>query len=358
MNRFIPSISLLFLFILGQSDSVSVSKFPEEGIEYKLNTLSGLITDSITGQPIEEVYINLYTGNKVLKHTLLSDENGYFSKDNIGYLWKPKVHLSIDNYKDKSFRLDPALLDSNNNIRINSEIVPIPLNERVQNLERSTLTKRAETFFIIGNVFYNYLSKDYVEKIIIASAEAIELQQKNIVMRVNNKMYDVSKCYVPQNGRYENLSYILHSLLKDPIFEKSKLPIYLSESLLDPSVIFGSVIDLKTNRPITGAEIILTESVINYSDHQPVSNQIFSMANYNNRKKQSSTINKKQKYDTYKRRVSDQNGQFAFTIDNPGSYELDIRPPAGYKQKRIGKPNIIVQYGKGGWYQSNFYLEP
>jgi len=358
MFRFITLVLLSSSFLIGQSEIISASKFPEEGIEFKLNTLTGLVTDSITGQPIEDVYVNIYTGNKILKHTLISDENGYFSKNNIGYLWKPKIHMSADLYKEKSFSLDPSLLDSSSNIRINPEIVPVPDNERVQNLEKSTLKARAETFFIKGNIFYNYINQNYAERVIISSAKAIELRPKHIAMRINNKMYDVTKCYVPQDGRYENLSYILHSLLDEPVFKNSKYPIYLSESLLDPTVIFGTVFNSITNGPITGAEIILTESTIDHLNNFNSSNQIISMDRYNSRKKNVKQSYGKQKYNTYKRRVSDQSGRFAFIINNPGTYELDIRPPEGLKQNRIGNSNIVVQYGRGGWYQSNFYLEP
>ena len=41
-------------------------------------------------------------------------------------------------------------------------------------------------------------------------------------MKVNDTHYDVARCYVPQEGKYENLSFIMKSLLADPIFEKSK----------------------------------------------------------------------------------------------------------------------------------------
>ena len=169
MFRFITFVLLSSSFLIGQSGILSASKFPEEGVEFKLHTLTGLVTDSITGQPIEDVYVNIYTGNKILKHTLISDENGYFSKDNIGYLWKPKIQMSADQYKEKSFSLDPSLLDSNSNIRINPEIVPIPDNQRVQNLEKSTLKARAETFFIKGNIFYNYINRNYAERVIIST---------------------------------------------------------------------------------------------------------------------------------------------------------------------------------------------
>ena len=82
------------------------------------------------------------------------------------------------------------------------------------------------------------------------------------------------------------------------------------------------------------------------------------MASFNNMQNESKPIIRKQKFSTYKRRVSDQNGEFAFTINSPATYELEVRTPKNLKQNRIGKSHIVVQYGKGGWYKSNFYLKP
>ena len=49
-------------------------------------------------------------------------------------------------------------------------------------------------------------------------------------MKVNDTHYDVARCYVPQEGKYENLSFIMKSLLSDPIFENSKNPLYLDQN--------------------------------------------------------------------------------------------------------------------------------
>ncbi len=352
MIRFFLYISLFSTSLMAQ---------PDEGIEFKLNTLSGVITDSITSENLMDVNIDIFTGNKVLKHSLLSDDNGYFIKDNIGYLWKPKIRLKLHNFKTKVLRLDPKLLDNENNISINIEMIPLPTNDRVLDLERSTLSKRAEIFFIKGNVFYNRLNAIKAKQIIINSVEAIETKSKYLEMKINGIMYDISKCYVPQEGKYENLSYILKSLLDEPIFENSGYPIYLPENLLEPSVIFGSIIDKDKNSPITGVEIILTQSLIdNVSNSDHDSLEIISMSsffNINDDNNKNIPIGKTQ-YDTYKRRVSDQNGQFAFTVDKPAIYQLKIKPHSHYHKVTFGTTNIIVKYGRGGWYQSDFYLEP
>ena len=160
---------LLYLFlnniIFSQSDVRELP--PDKGVEFKLNSLSGKVFDESTNEPVEDVNIELYTGNKVLKHSLLTNQMGLFTKDNIGYLWKPRIQLSLENYKMKTIPLLPEFLDSLGNIYIENSIEPLPENERVPPLERSTLTKRAEIFFIKGNLFYYYENKRSAKKIII-----------------------------------------------------------------------------------------------------------------------------------------------------------------------------------------------
>ena len=56
-------------------------------------------------------------------------------KGNIGYLWKPRIQLSIENYKMKTIPLLPDFLDSLGNIYVENSIEPLPLNERVPPLE-------------------------------------------------------------------------------------------------------------------------------------------------------------------------------------------------------------------------------
>ncbi len=293
---------------------------PKEGVEFKLNTISGIILDSLSSEPLMDVDVDIFTGNGVLKHSTITDENGFYTKNIVGYLWKPKIRFSMHNYKTKKFSLNPKHLDKKNNMTVNSYILPVPENQRIPDLTKSTITKRAETFFIVGNIFYNLIDKNNAERIIISSAKAIEPRDGFILMKINDLHYDVARCYVPQEGKYENLSYILKSLLNEPIFEKSGNPIYLSENYLDPSIIYGKVINISNGMPVMGAEVILT--------------------------------------DPFKRRISDENGQYAFQVDKPGNYNLTINPPPYYKKTNVSIPTILMKYGKGGWYKSNFYVRP
>ena len=293
---------------------------PKEGVEFKLNTISGYVIDSLSSKPIMDVNVDIYTGSGVLKHSTITDEFGYYEKPIVGYLWKPKIKFSLHNYYKKAIRLNPATLDSNLNMSVNVMMLPVPKEKRIPDLTKSTITKRAETFFIIGNVFYYLIDQNNADRIIIKTAEALETAPGFVIMKVNDRHYDVGRCYVPQEGKYENLSFIMKSLLADPIFEKSKHPLYLDQGLLEPSVIYGYVMNILTGNPVMGAEIIINEP--------------------------------------FKRRISDENGKFAFHINDSGRYDIVMNPPPRFERVTFAKPEIIINQRRGGWFKSNFYVRP
>ena len=293
---------------------------PKEGVEFKLNTISGYVIDSLSSKPIMDVNVDIYTGSGVLKHSTITDEFGYYEKPIVGYLWKPKVKFSLHNYYKKALRLNPDILDSNLNMSVNVMMLPVPEEKRIPDLTKSTITKRAETFFIIGNVFYYLNHQNNADRIIIKTAEALETAPGFVIMKVNDRHYDIARCYVPQEGKYENLSFIMKSLLADPIFEKSKHPLYLDQGLLEPSVIYGYVMNILTGDPVMGAEIIINEP--------------------------------------FKRRISDENGKFAFHINDSGRYDIVMNPPPRFERVTFARPEIIINQGRGGWFKSNFYVRP
>ena len=293
---------------------------PKEGVEFKLNTISGYVIDSLSSKPIMDVNVDIYTGSGVLKHSTITDEFGYYEKPVVGYLWKPKIKFSLHNYYKKVLRLDPATLDSNLNMSVNVMMLPVPEEKRIPDLTKSTITNRAETFFIIGNVFYYLTDQNNADRIIIKTAEALETAPGFVIMKVNGRHYDIARCYAPQEGKYENLSFIMKSLLADPIFEKSKNPIYLDQELLDPSVIYGYVMNILTGDPVMGAEIIISEP--------------------------------------FKRRISDENGKFAFHINDSGRYDIIMNPPPRFERVTFARPEIIINQGRGGWFKSDFYVRP
>ncbi len=309
MKILLKSSFLMLSFIMSQ---------PKEQIEFQLNTISGVIFNAADSTPLMDLKVEILAGNNILKDSTFTDENGYYRMENVGFLWKPKMRFSLQNFQTKLYKLDPEKLDSLNDMLIGDVVFPVPDEEQIPELKRSTIKSRAEIFFIKHNVFYNLKDNQSAERVVIDTCIAIETDPGFIVVKVNDIIYDVARCYVPQEGKYENLSYILKSLLTEPIFEKSGNPKFLPDRLLEPNVLFGSIIDFKSGETIMGTEVYI-----------PALRQ---------------------------RRISDENGKFAFTIDKPGIYEILLDPLVNKTSKKMGKSYIIIKTNRGGWYKSNQYL--
>lgn len=309
MKILLKSSLLVLSFIMSQ---------PKEQIEFQLNTISGVIFNAADSTPLMDLKVEILAGNNILKDSTFTDENGYYRMENVGFLWKPKMRFSLQNFQTKLYKLDPEKLDSLNDMLIGEVVFPVPDEDQIPELKRSTIKSRAEMFFIKHNVFYNLKNNQSAERIVIDTCIAIETDPGFIVIKINDIIYDVARCYVPQEGKYENLSYILKSLLTEPIFEKSGNPKFLPDRLLEPNVLFGSIIDFKSGETIMGTEVYI-----------PALRQ---------------------------RRISDEDGKFAFTIDKPGIYEILLDPLVNKTSKKMGKSYIIIKTNKGGWYKSNQYL--
>ena len=169
---------------------------PKEGVEFRVNTITGFVIDSVSNKPVMDVNVDIYTGNGILKHSTVTDEFGSYKRPIVGYLWKPKIRFTLHNYYIKQFRLNPEDLDSLANMTVNALIIPVPENKRIPDLEESTITNRAETFFIEGNIFYNLINTMHAERIIIKEAQALESSPGFILMNVNGTHYDIARCYV------------------------------------------------------------------------------------------------------------------------------------------------------------------
>lgn len=311
------------LFIIILIIGTTLSAQPKETIEFQLNTISGQVLDILDQAPVENLKVELLSGNNLLKGTSITDENGNFTIDNIGYVWKPKLLLVARDYHQLTIKLEPDELDNQNNIIIHPKITPIPEDQSIPFLGKTAIESRAESFFVKGSVFY-YLSiiNDYfsAERIIITSKKVILDGSGYILLNINEVTYSPERCYVPQMGQYENLSYIMDGYFPEPVFGSSGLPQYLDENLLEPSIIFGTIFDSKTQKIVPGAQVSIAG--------------------------------------TSKWRITDKVGKYAFEINKPGSYQVIVNPPFGYSSSQTGKTEILVKSARGGWYNSNHYLNP
>ena len=302
---------------------MTLSAQPKETVEFQINTISGQVLNILHQTPVKNLKVDLLSGNNLLKKSSITDENGNFNIIYVGYVWKPKILLVSRDYHSLTMKLSPDELDSLNNITIHPMMTPIPDDQRIPNIRKKDIESRAESFFIKGSVFY-YLSiiNDYfsAERIIIKSKKAIKVDTGFIILKINGVYYSPERCYVPQLGKYENLSYIMDNYFPEPVFGPSGLPQYLDENLLQPTMIYGTVYNAKTQKIVPGAEVSIAG--------------------------------------TSKWRITDELGKYAFQINEPGSYQLIVNPPFGYSSSQTGITEILVKSARGGWYHSNHYLNP
>ena len=311
------------LFIIISIIATTLSAQPKETIEFQLNTISGQVLNGLHQTPVNNLKVDLLSGNNLLKKSSITDENGNFNIVYVGYVWKPKVLLVARDYHSLTMKLSPDELDSLNNITIHPMITPIPDDQRIPNIRKKDIESRAESFFVKGSVFY-YLSiiNDYfsAERIIIKSKKAIKVDTGFIILKINGVYYSPERCYVPQLGKYENLSYMMDDYFPEPVFGPSGLPQYLDENLLQPTMIYGTVFDARTQHIVPGAEVSIAG--------------------------------------TSKWRITDELGKYAFQINESGSYQVIVNPPFGYSSSQTGITEILVKSARGGWYHSNHYLNP
>jgi len=302
---------------------MTLSAQPKETVEFQINTISGQVLNILHQTPVKNLKVDLLSGNNLLKKSSITDENGNFNIVYVGYVWKPKILLVSRDYHSLTMKLSPDELDSLNNITIHPMMTPIPDDQRIPNIRKKDIESRAESFFVKGSVFY-YLSiiNDYfsAERIIIKSKKAIKVDTGFIILKINGVYYSSERCYVPQLGKYENLSYIMDNYFPAPVFGPSGLPQYLDENLLQPTMIYGTVYNAKTQKIVPGAEVSIAG--------------------------------------TSKWRITDELGKYAFQINEPGSYQLIVNPPFGYSSSQTGITEILVKSARGGWYNSNHYLNP
>ena len=311
------------LFIIISIIATTLSAQPKETVEFQINTISGQVLNSLDHTPVNNLKVDLLSGNNMLKKSSITDENGNFNIVYVGYVWKPKVLLVARDYHSLTMKLSPDELDSLNNITIHPMITPIPDDQRIPNIRKKDIESRAELFFVKGSVFY-YLSiiNDYfsAERIIIKSKKAIKVDTGFIILKINGVYYSPERCYVPQLDKYENLSYMMDDYFPEPVFGPSGLPQYLDENLLQPTMIYGTVFDARTQHIVPGAEVSIAG--------------------------------------TSKWRITDELGKYAFQINEPGSYQIIVNPPFGYSSSQTGIAEILVKSARGGWYLSNHHLNP
>ena len=322
-NTKLNSIYKLFLYPLFLASLI----YPQskDWTEFQVKRCSGTLTSRLGGSPIYAVKVSVLSGNKEIKDSSFTDLKGNFALEHVGYVWKPRIKFESPDYYNKTILLKQNHLNSDNEIELDIILDPIPDEEKPITFDKGTISERAKTFFHEGGVYYTLTSNDKPynfksERIIINTVETDQTDKNKLLLWINGSEVNPLLCYVPQSGRYENLMAILSGYSDDPQFEDSLLPKYLEDGLLEPTIVFGRVLDSKTNKPVPGVEVLIDNI-------------------------------------TKDMRVTGKDGRFAFQISIAGEIEVKLRPP-GKKYKTPASSTLFVKNPKGGWIQTNQFLTP
>ena len=159
MNKYLFIVSALMTILSGQ---------PKEGIEFKVNTISGFVIDSLTNQPVMDVNIDIYTGNGVLKHSSITDEFGSYTISNIIYdnmqMWFEHGYFDGNIYvfrkalvkKNNSYVLNNSLFNSTTSIHLKLN----KLKNKIIKKSNKDFDKTANLIKKYGNVTFGYVLKN------------------------------------------------------------------------------------------------------------------------------------------------------------------------------------------------------
>ena len=293
--------------------------------EFQVKKCSGKLTTRTDGSPIYAVKVSVLSGNKEVKDSTFTDVEGNFLLEHVGYVWKPRIKFESADFYKKTLLLKQKHLDSENEIKLDIILDPIPEDKKPITFDKGTISERAKTFFHEGGIYYSLASNETPydfksERIIVNSVKTDQTEKNQLLLWINGSEVNPLLCYVPQRGKYENLISILAGYNDEFEFENSLLPRYLDDNLLEPTIVFGKVLDSETNEPVPGVEVLIENS-------------------------------------SKDMRVTGRDGRFAFQVNIPGQLELNLRPP-GKKYKIPAASKIIIKNPKGGWIQTNQFLTP
>jgi hypothetical protein len=229
------------------------------------------------------------------------------------------------------------------------------------------ILNKTQQYFHPGHIIYNaQTDKDksyYVDRIQIDSVSYTLDSKRFITIIVNDSIViNPSHCYVPSNGRYENLGIIQKNYISNPL-DIGGLPQYLPEEYLDNSLVFGVVRDYRTRRPIFGAEIRVyaaatpsrvasQTNLINLAD-----GETWDGGNRLPTKRALYNVPKINSYPEEKgRRITGLNGKFAIAVQDTGF--LLIRANAPTNNYRVQEKKIKIRNKRGDFYGTDIWLIP
>ena len=246
-------------------------------------------------------------------------------------------------------------------------IVTIESSEMYDKQADDLILNKTKSYFNQGHIVYiAHKDKDQsydLERIQIISYE-FNLDSKRFIKILLNDsiIINPSNCYVPSYGQYENLGIIQKNYISNPL-EIENLPRYLPQEKLDNSLVFGTVRDYKTRRPILGAEVRIygSQTPTNGGSQTRLINlmngETWDTGNRLPTKRpiyKSPTINK---YPEEKgRRITGLKGKFAIAIKDTGFLMIKVNAPTN--NYRTQEKKIKIRNSKGDFYGTDIWLIP
>ena len=285
---------------------------------------------------------------------LSSDDNG---RDSNNFMMKLPLLPGPHFLKIKHYSVDET----------GDYVVTLESSEMYDKQADDLILNKTKSYFNKGHIVYiaheNKHQSYYLERIQINSYE-FNLDSKRFIKILLNDSINInpSNCYVPSYGQYENLGIIQKNYISNPI-ETENLPRYLPQEKLDNSLVFGTVRDYKTRRPILGAEVRIygsqtpTNGVSQTRLINLINGETWDGGNKLPTKRalyKSPTINK---YPEEKgRRITGLKGKFAIAVKDTGFLMIKVNAPTN--NYRTQEKKIRIRNRKGDFYGTDIWLIP
>ena len=287
-----------------------------------------------------------------------------------------RLLISDDNGRDSNnFKIKTPLLPGPHYMKIKhyspdgtgDYVITLESSEMYDRQSDDRILKKTKAYFKKGHIVYIINLKpnnSYDLERIQINSTFFNLDSKRFIkITINDSInIDPSYCYVPSEGRYENLGIIQKNYISNPL-KVDNLPQFLPIERLESSLVYGTVRDYRTREPIFGAEVRVYGAqtpengtsqtrLINLKNGEtwddgnklPAQKILYRLP----------TINE---YPEMKgRRITGLDGKFAIAVNDTGF--LMIRADAPTNKYRIQEKKIKIRYEKGDFYGTDIWLIP
>ena len=227
------------------------------------------------------------------------------------------------------------------------------------------IINKTKAYFTVGHVIYIYndkMNKVSADRIRVKSVKMSMDKKRYITITVNDSItINPSFCYVPSEGKYENLAIIQKNYISN-INETKNLPQFLPQDMLENSIIFGTVRDYRTKEPLSGVEIRLF-SPIKVSEISATT--LINLSDGDNWESGKTMATRKRKYNfplinhnpkEIGRRITDKNGKFAISVSDTGLIKIEALPRSNIHRKK--EKEVRLKEKKGEYYSVNLWMLP